>query len=335
MASLKLSLFNHAKDPFPIPWEGHWETLVALLNRDNSPAPSLPPSEAKKSLPALSGATFTSGERRSRAHVLGIHALLLDIDNAVEVPTGEYHLRRDGRPTDRPVLRKVCVATPVLPAEVQEELQVQQCLGYLYSTWSSGEGWPRFRVIVPLSGMVPPEIWPEATEWALNHLGLNRFRHGLDLPVLRDTARIHFLPGSPTGTVQRWITEGQALEVPLEALSRVRVAPLALAPWQRALKARRALEGRWEHRWGVDLRTLDLAGLLAARGVVVGEPRPYGAALKWRCHCPWAGEHSHGIDDDSAVIIHEQGRFPVWHCAHSHHSHLGLRDILEWVGGAA
>jgi hypothetical protein len=227
------------------------------------------------------------------------------------------------------------VPSPVLPHDLLEAFRLHGTSAYLYTTWSHASHWPRFRFVVPMAYAVPPDLWPEATEWALAHLGLERFRHGLDLPVLRDTARIHFLPGSPLGEVQRWIFDGQALSIPLEGLNRAQPAPTPWAPWQKQILARRACDRRWEHRWGVDLRTLDLAGLLASRGVTVGEARPYGAGLKWRCHCPWASEHSHGMDDDAAVIFHETGRYPLWRCAHSHHSHMGLTDILEWAGGVA
>ena len=335
MISHKICLFRNAMDATPKGWEGSWTALQQLLDRTEPPSLSLPLSDAKKAHPALSGAEFRPGSRRARANVVGISVLLGDVDNAREVPTGEYHMGPDGRPTDRPVTKKECLLLPVLPEQVLDVFRQRGISAYLYTTWSHSGAWPRFRFVVPLARAVPPDLWPEATEWALTNLGLNQFRRGLDLPVLRDTARIHFLPGSPYGAVQRWVFNGQALSIPVEGLKRAQPVPNLWAPWQMRILFGRSFDVGWEHRFGVDLRTLDLAGLLASRGITVGEARPYGGGLKWRCHCPWASEHSHGADDDAAVIFHETGRYPVWRCAHSHHSHMGLRDILEWAGGVA
>lgn len=330
---IKCSFFKSAVDPWPEAWEDAWEALKCLLDLDWVPGWPLDTPDPKKSLPALSGASFHPNCRRGRANVAGIQVLLVDFDNAVEVPTGESHRTKEGRVTDRPIFRKECLPDPVSPAEVVDVLVEAGVVAYLYSTWSHSPAWPRFRLVVPLNHPIVPDLWPAASEWALDHLGIGKFRRGIDLPVLRDTARIHFLPAANQGDVQRWGVEGRVLSIPPGELVGMSVARTELSLWQRRILARRALDGRWERRYTFDLRTLDLASLLASRGIVVGPPLPYGGGLKWRCHCPWALEHTHALDDDSAVVIHEAGRLPVWRCAHSHHAHLGLRDILEWAEG--
>ena len=82
----------------------------------------------------------------------------------------------------------------------------------------------------------------------------------------------------------------------------------------------------------LDLATLDAVRLLEALGCRVGPARSHGAGVKHRTTCPWAAEHSGGLDDDAAVLFMEPGRWPVWRCAHSGHVCLGLRDLLEGAG---
>ena len=72
--------------------------------------------------------------------------------------------------------------------------------------------------------------------------------------------------------------------------------------------------------------------LLEALGCEVGPARPMGGATKHRTTCPWPSEHTHGLDDDSAVLIMEAGTWPSWKCLHSHHAHLGLFDLMEAAG---
>lgn len=332
---LKCSRFSSARDPWPRGWEGSWVDLQTLLDRDAVPARGTAGADAKRSLPAISGTIFRRGSRRSRASALSIGVLLGDFDNAEEVPTGDYHLDASGHPTDRPRLEKRCSESPVDPGAVLEALQSRGIAGYLYTTWSHEEAWPRFRMVVPLARPVPVGLWRESTDWGLCAMGLQSFREGLDLPVLRDVARIHFLPAAPAGrTVQRWVTSGKPLEIPSDRLRIASSLPRSpnLAMWQRRILARRALEGRWDRSVRLDLSALDLADLLRRHGIQVGEPGPYQGGLRWRTHCPWAGEHSHGLDDDSGVVIHFPGRWPIWKCAHSHHAHLGLRDVLDYCG---
>jgi hypothetical protein len=115
-----------------------------------------------------------------------------------------------------------------------------------------------------------------------------------------------------------------------------------LEPHQAAMlaerQAARAAGERWfqPYRVGgrpVDFQTLDLASILQARGVKVGHPRPFKDGTKRRAHCPWAGEHSRGVDDDSVVLIQTPGSWPSFKCSHSGHAHLGLQDLIEWAWG--
>lgn len=329
------SFFRAANDNLPKPWHGPWGGLVNLLEGTYQPRPHEAGSDPKRALPALSGATFLVGLPRRRAHVTGVQLLCLDVDNSQEIETGAFHRDRDGLPTNRPIMRKVCLQDPLLPEQAFARVTEQAVEAYLYTTWSHRPEWPRFRLILPLAAPIEPDLWPQATEWALRHLGLGAFRRSIDLPALGDVARLYFLPACPPGgRILRNRAVGALMDVPRRNLEAVPVPSPALAPWQLRTIELRARDRGWKDRYRCDLRTLNLAGLLQSRGLEVGAARPYGVATKWRTHCPWAHEHTQAVDDDSGVIIHEPGRLPVWRCAHAHHAHLNFRDVLEWAGGA-
>jgi hypothetical protein len=220
---------------------------------------------------------------------------------------------------------KACLEHPVQPEAVVDALWERQIAGYLYTTWSHQEAWPRFRLVVPLAEPVEPSVWPQASMALLAHLGLGGFIDGMDLAALRDVARIYFLPAArPSHRVRRWIINGRISPIPPLETGKG-LAPRAEVP--RAGARRLVLRSRASL-----LRELDLATLIQRLGVRVGRPQPYGAATKWRTTCPWFHEHTHGLDDDCGVIIHTPGRWPVWKCAHAHHAHLGLLDVLKALG---
>ncbi len=336
------SLFSEgATDNRPKHSQGDLPVLWGLFEQTYAPRAPRPGDDPKKGLPGLSFATFRPRATRAQQNVLYLDGLLADFDNGMAVETGEYHLGRDGRPTDRPKLKKVCLPEPVQPEAVVAALGAVQVAAMVYTTWSNQPEWPRFRLVVPFANPVPAERWLPATEYAVQVLGLEPFRGGLDLPVLRDTARMHFLPGAPVpASIRRWQVAGDLLTVPLDQLQEIEVPELPRMPWQEAILRNRAGTGStWSRQYQVnkrpaDFQSLNLPALLRAMGVQVGRPQSYSGGTKWRTHCPWASEHTHGLDDDSAVVIHVPGHWPVWKCAHSHHAHLGLRDLLEAFGGA-
>jgi len=344
MNSLRCSLFTKAADNTPRPWEGTWPQLRGILERTNPPRPGTSGDEAKNSLPAISATRFKDGTRRACGNAVGMGLIIFDFDNAREEATGEYWPDpRTGEPTKRPKLRKVMVDAPVGFDEVQEALWDAGVDSYTWSTWSNRPDWPKFRVVVPLAHAVPAELWGAATEWALKRLGFDSFRRGLDLPVLRDTARLNFLPGAPDpDSIRRGETKGEHLAIPLDLLAGAVVPSLPVSPWQAEIQAAQKAEREAGEHWfkcyrvggrPVDFKALDLASLLSGRGIGVGRPQAHGTGTKWRCHCPLAHEHSGGIDDDCAVVIQTPGQWPSFKCAHSHHAHLGLQDVIELIWG--
>ncbi|WLT31127.1 hypothetical protein [Geothrix sp. PMB-07] len=341
---LKCSFFNGARDNSPRLFTGTWLHLRERLEAANTPRRGTEGDEAKKSLPAISGTRFKAGAKRGRENALELGLLLFDFDNSEEEPTGEFWPDpRTGMASNRPKLRKVMIPEPVTFEEVQEALWDAGVDSYTWSTWSNRPAWPKFRVLVPLAHPVPAELWEAASEWAINRLGFGVIRRGVDMPVLRDTARLNFLPGAPDpGTIRRGETQGEHLAIPLARITPAAVPPLPVAPWQADIQAERkarkdAGDGWWKpYRVGgrpVDFRALDLVSLLTAKGIRAGAPRAFKSGTRWRCSCPLAQEHSGGMDDDSAVIIQTPGQWPSFHCSHSHHAHLGLQDLIELVWG--
>lgn len=327
--NLACSFFTHAEDALPKPWCGSWSELLGILERTNRPRPRAKGDDPKKGLPAIAPATFEPLHRgKDEAQVLAL--LGLDFDNARdEVIPGEFH--KSGTPKTRRVL----IDSPVTMEEVSEALWDAGAAAYLWSTWSNRDEWPRHRAVVPLTLPIPASQWEHATEWALAHLGLLGARRGLDMGALRDVARIYFLPGHPGGSdaIHRQEISGEALLIPLDELPGVEVPEVARLPHIQQERERRRTEGYpWAATLPVDLTTLRLVDLIASLGVEVGAGRPYKSGTKWRTHCLWPDEHSHGLNDDSGFVIHEAGRWPTWSCSHACHAHLGLVDVLRAAG---
>jgi len=344
MTILQCSFFRRAADNIPTPWAGTWDQLLPILERTRAPRSGTSGDEAKKSLPAICGTRFRVMTRRARGNAVEMWLILFDFDNSRVEPIGEYWPDpRTGEPTKRPKLRKVMVDVPVTFKDVQEALRSAGVDSCSWSTWSAKPGWPKLRVVVPLAHPVPADRWEAATEWALEQLGFGHFRHGLDLPVLRDTARLNFLPGAPDpASIRRGQTKGEHLAIPLEHLIEAAVPSLPVPTWEARIQAARRAEkeagGHWFQRYRVggrpvDFQALDLASMLSSRGIEMGRSQAHGTGSKWRCHCPLAHEHSGGLDDDCAVVIQTPGQWPSFKCAHSHHAHLGLQDVVELIWG--
>ena len=339
---LQVSFFGHARDNNPRLWRGSWPGLKTGLQRIFAPAAGNPGGTPKQSMPAICAAYFSPGSTRSRDAVLGVSLLILDIDNTREDQTGEFYTdKATGQPSNRAVTVKVRVEQPVLPAEVMSALRHAGVASIGWTTWSNTFEHPKHRWVVPLAHPVPLDLWERATTLALTKLGLDAMRHGMDLPVLHNAAALAFLPGSPDpDSIQRFETLGAPLDIPLDELPDL---PLAtLSPWQTEIvqgrKADRIAGQHWFKAYRVlgrpvDFQSLDLADLLVSRGVKVGKPRSFKSGTKRRAHCPWANEHTKGLDDDSVVLIQTPGTWPSFKCAHSGHQHLGLRDLIEFCWG--
>jgi len=344
MRQLSFSRFSSAMDNQPKMEQRSWAELCRFLEQDFKPGAHPPGADQKRYLPAISGAAFKAGTTRSTTNVASIQLAIPDFDNAAEAITGLHYA------SGRPIAEKRLIENPATLADVCEELERRGIAAYAWNTWSSTSTWPRFRVVLPLASPVRPGDWSDFTEWVLSVTGLERWRTAIDLPVLRDTARLHFLPARRPGgpLLERKRVFGSLLD-PAHWYNGAR------ADQQASLLASAKVEGRAErntHRfhsgqnprypWAkrfrssdgtpLDLKTLDAIRLLQSLGCRMGSAHAQGRTLRYRTTCPWPTEHSHGIDDDSGMLLLEPDRWPYWRCSHSHHLHLGLGDLLEAAG---
>lgn len=328
---LSWSLFAGAKDNNPDRHNGTWDTLVPLLTTVNRPPKRKDPGEAKKACPAFSGTAFFEGTTRAIENAEGVHLLTFDFDNTVEVPIpGEFH--KSGRPKTQ----KIPIKDPTRPEDVLERLRALGFAAVVYTTWSSSPELVKFRVVIPLQAPVSPAYWTQATEWAMDALGFQAWRdsQSIDIPVLRDTARLNFLPSAPDPkSVRVWELKGKHLNIPESALPTYEIHEQPKPAWQKPREKTDPRTGKdWYRSFRVDFKTLNLEGLIRSMGIEVGKAQPWNGGFKWRCHCPWASEHTHGLDDDCAVIIQTNGDWPSFKCLHSSHALLGLREICEAAG---
>lgn len=329
MQSITFSTFTNAFDNKP---QRRSMALPDFFNHvlgPHQPGPVPDGKDPKTGLPAISGSLYAPGALRRGIAVDALSLICFDFDNAIEEPTGEFH-EHDGKPTNRPKTRKVCIDKPARMEDVREVMDDWGGAYAMYPTFSHTNEWPRFRVVIPLLESVAPEIWSQVTEYAIRHLKLEAFRAAIDVPALNDVARIFFLSPHTDGACA---VEGNLLEIPLEEMAQIEVPLIELAPWQQEIKAsRKATSRTWIPDCPRDLVHIDIVAAMEAKGLEVGCPRPNGDGIKHRAHCPWASEHSHGADDDSFCLFLKEGKLPHVLCSHSGHAHLGFRDLIEFLG---
>ncbi|MBK8793317.1 MAG: hypothetical protein IPN59_09190 [Holophaga sp.] len=198
MSTLSITLFKSASDNNPQLFEmDTFAKFVEFLKVPRKPSWVPHGDDPKKGMPAFSPSIFKPGTPRAVANVISINLLCLDVDNAESIPTGEYYLDKEGNSTGRAKMKKVCIKDPVRISDLEGVLQRAGVDHFIHPTWSDKPDWPHIRVIIPLAQPIPPEKWDFATAWTIRHLGLEPFMRGVDLPVLKDVARIYFLPGGP------------------------------------------------------------------------------------------------------------------------------------------
>lgn len=319
MNFIRWSRFDSAEDNSPKPCTGTWEEFSALLSTAHAPPASGRLAGLKKGMPAVSGTIFRENSRRGTESAETIHAILFDFDNAREVPSDEFW----DEARTRPKLKKVPSEVIAHPEEICALMDRKGISYRAYTTWSSTPDWVKFRLVVPLKSALTPDVWESAVEYAIVNLGLDPWRKSIDIKVVRDTARLHFLPNEGA---QFWGNDGAMYWINSDLLDHVTVPPL---PKNNYAPPRIATDIDWA-RFNIDISTLQLSDLLTHLGCNLSRPRNLDdGGVKHRCTCPWGREHSHGPDGDDAVVIETPGKWPHWSCAHSGHAHMGLIDVLE------
>ena len=197
MRILSFSHFSHAADNVPQRMKMTWPDFEAYIQVPRKPLPVAPGDDPKKGMAAFCPAVFKTGTTRAVENVLELNLFCVDFDNSESVPTGEFHLDKTGKSTGRPKTKKACIADPVSIEDVAVVLRRSGVDHLLHPSWSDKATWPHFHLIIPLAQAIRPELWDRATAWTFKHVGLEPFLRGVDLPVLKDVARIYFLPGGP------------------------------------------------------------------------------------------------------------------------------------------
>jgi hypothetical protein len=150
---MRVSRYRQFADAIPTPWEGTWDELCAqvlALHAYDGP---------KDQSPSWSPAEIRAGLTRANAHVVALHAAVLDIDDATQL--GAIRAWLAGRE------------------------------GLLHSTYSHTAAAPRCRVVLPLTEPCPAADWP--TIWrAIAH----SLPVVID-PSCKDVARLYAEPYVP------------------------------------------------------------------------------------------------------------------------------------------
>jgi hypothetical protein len=187
-SEVQFSFFNNAMDNDPKHRQVPWPGFVDFVEHPRPIPKAATPDAAKKLMPAISPATFKEGATRGVANVEQLHLLFFDFDNSAVTVIADPKTGRAKRGKGR-------IDNPVRPEEVTLHLAAAGVEHLVHDTWSNTREWPHFRLIIPLSKPVLPENWDTTTAWIIQHLGLAPYMRGVDLPVLKDTARLYFLPG--------------------------------------------------------------------------------------------------------------------------------------------
>lgn len=162
--------------------------------------------------PLYSPAVYQGDPQRLDANVIGMSAVVLDFDNT------EWIVENGKK-------KAVKVGSPTVPEDHEDNLE-----GTLYiwhSTHSNKEGWPKWRLVLPLSRMVTPGEWPAVYAGALSYIGNDP---NVD-PTSIDLSRSYYLPACPADQ-QPFAFFGQSPGQPIDADHLIEISGLAVQDWE-------------------------------------------------------------------------------------------------------
>ena len=271
--------------------------VTSPIYMDGSP---ISDSDRKKLCPAISGAIYPDGAGRGWDQIESVNLLILDVDSKV------------------------------IAVSQQQIQSVLDPLGYayiLYHSYSSAPFRHRMRVILPLARAVKKELWRQYAHWAVAHLGLQAYDGAIDMGAVTNAAAIYYLAGSPSNqqAIPPAVVGGNDLDVPEDEVIGAVVLP---ADRKAAEDHQQEIYRSVLREIGVDVTTLDGAGLLRAMGYRVGREQSVGKKTLWKCECPWSAEHSRQEKHLAAWISQEDGHWTTFGCFHDACRTSG-RDIIH------
>lgn len=344
-AEISFSLFLGCRDNEPKHYRWTWERLISPDGLGKArEVHGASREEAKLTLKAISPASYPVGTTRGDKNVQSIQLFMLDFDNKAELPTGET------KENGEPLFQKVHIAGAPRLDDVSRHLAGLGITHFGYHSISSTPECERFRIVIPLSEASDGKNWKVVSECLLAKLEMEQWRAMgcLDLGAMHRAACIYFVAGYWSGDpsakdrIQFVSYKGTPLDLPTaEEVAQMTVPPAVVHPdrlaWAQKKAAQRATSitgdpKDWFKAFGVDFNSLNIVGLVHDLGSIVQEPVPHGAGFKARCTCPFAGEHTGGMDHGDAAVFFEEGKWPGFHCLHDAHEGLGLKELCLEAG---
>lgn len=248
----------------------------------------------KKKVAGFSLASFVDN-RRALPRVEQVHALILDFDN------GDTTVKQAAR-----LLPDVC--------------------GVTYTTFRHTAEHPKLRVIFLLRRPVNASEYARIWAWVADKI--TRAKRVLDEST-RDASRFWYLPSHPPGATYEWRElKGAPLDVE-KALSEngAHLRPFLAAAPARERQAPLPSSGKGCVCVGSAAQSF-FGRVFERAGMVCGELDNEALAVV----CPWANEHTSGVDGDSSTVIFPpttEAGWGLFHCSHAHCARRVTADLLD------
>jgi len=211
-------------------------------------------------------------------------------------------------------------ATESAPAVIQELAPIREAWKdynhIIYSSFSSSQALPKFRLILPLKEPLNPAQFKLAWPFGLQIASIETGWKGADKSC-KDLSRMFYLPSCPPGkeaeAFVHIVTDKKFFspKIPKDA------KPAAPKP----KKKRRG-----------DYNTLDAVTWFSVHGAYLG---PAGQEHKHHVVCPWHMNHTEGKQGETDTTLWtEPKKWPTFHCSHAHCAGKDIKAIAKlWSDG--
>lgn len=309
METYPFSSFKHAKDNIPELITGATFKELCLFAGINTQV------KEKKDLPAISPAVYPEGALRSKYSNPTLSFIMLDFDNSSKIITGLKPRVKEERVQERQ-------ATPEIISSYLSSLNIEH--GY-YTSFSNKKGWAKFRLLLPLDKEIPAALWPKTVEWLLKETRLNFWRASIDMPAVKDCARLYFLS---SGNVKSDYVPGKKIRIDLEAIRKTPDRKEPEIPMTDEVK-KQLEEARKSRTKIINTKGLDVLKIFHENNIETSEAIPYREnGFKYLLECPLIEEHASPTNWGDTALFCTEGHWS-YHCFHTHQP--TLQDILEYL----